>query len=300
MWKPLARQSENQDPKLIFWVSFCSCDIELELLPAADLRLWPRLAIVKERCQVRNPVALWVVTFMVGGLCAGCAGLGYPRETDLSAHLPLGLVTVLSNYNIYWDDEDPGSSDRPGENETPERTRISRADVLVTEAEAILQQSFADAGITALVPKNVILESQAYKNARRRLAWNNARTARAEGYEPVNYGDRNFAAALAEETGVRAGIYIIFDFSKTMASGIGKTGTFRAQVYMRVVVVDATGKALYKRDRFVSSADRIPVSFRYFNQDELMDLFRSAIANACYLFIQEFAAANDLDIGLVQ
>jgi hypothetical protein len=254
------------------------------------------LVIVEKRSPVRNPLATFAVTLITAGLCAGCAGLGYQRETNLSSHLPLGVVTVLSNYNIYWEDEDPGASDRPQKNETPERTRISRADTLISDAEAILQQSFADAGITALVPKSAIIESQAYKNAKRRSAWNNKRTVLAEGYEPVNYGDKNFAAALAEETGVKAGLYFIFDFSKAMASGIGKSGTFRAQLYMQVVVVDATGKILYKKDRFVTSGERIPVSLRYFNQDELIDLFRSTIANACYLFIQEFAVANDLNV----
>ena len=245
---------------------------------------------------MRNPIVIVAVTLITAGLCAGCAGLGYQRETDLSSHLPLGVVTVLSNYNIYWDDEDPESSDRPEKDETPERTRISRADTLISDAEAILQQSFADAGITAVVPKSAIIGSQAYGNARRNSAWNNKRTVLAEGYEPINYRDRNFAAALAEETGVRAGLYFIFDFSKAMASGIGKSGTFRAQVYMTVVVVDAAGKILYKKDRFVAGSDKIPVSHRRFNQDELIDVFRSAIANACYLFIREFAAANNLDV----
>jgi hypothetical protein len=226
----------------------------------------------------------------------GCAGLRYQRETDLGAHLPLGVVTVLSNYNIYWDDEDPQSSDRPRAGETPEKTRISRADVLISDAEAILQQSFIDAGITDVVSKDVIIKSQAYRDAKRKWLWNNDRTVLAEGYEPINYRDKDFAAALAIETGVRAGIYFIFDFSKAMASGIGKNGTFRAQVYMQVVVVDAAGKTLYNRDRFVASSDRIPVSFRSFNEKELLDIFRSAIANACYLFIQEFAVANNLNV----
>jgi hypothetical protein len=255
------------------------------------------LAIVVERNPVRNPIATFAVTLIITGLCAGCSSFGYQRETGLSAHLPLGVVTVLSNYNIYWDDEDPGSSNRPKKNETPERTRVFRADTLVSDTEAILQQSFADAGVTALVPKSVIIESQAYRNAKRRRGWNNKRTVLAEGYEPVNYGDKDFAAALAEETGVKAGLYFVFDFSKTMASGIGKSGTFRAQIYMKVVVVDAAGKILYKRDRVVISDDKIAVSFRYFNRNELADLFRSTIANACYLFIHEFAVANNLNMN---
>jgi hypothetical protein len=247
--------------------------------------------------SLKSPLAKFALLLIVAGICTGCASLRYQRETDLSAHLPLGVVTVLSNSNIYWDDEDPGYSDRLKKGETPEKTRVSRADTLISDAEAILQQSFADAGITAVVPKSAIIESQAYQNAKRKFIWNNKRTALAEDYAPINYADKNFAVALAEETGVKAGIYFVFDFSKAMASGIGKTGTFRAQVYMKVVVVDATGKILYKRDRFVTSNNRIPVSFRSFNQNELLDLFRSAIATACYLFIQEFAVANDLNVG---
>ncbi|MDR2738728.1 MAG: hypothetical protein LBB68_02720 [Treponema sp.] len=233
---------------------------------------------------------------IMAAFCMGCAGFRYQRETALSSHLPLGLVTVLSNYNIYWDDEDPGSSNRPRKNETPEKTRISRADVLINDAEAILMQSFADVGITALIPKEKIIESQAYANAKRNRSWNNKRTVLANGYEPINYKDKNFAAALAEETGVKAGIYIVFDFSKSMTSGIGKTGHFLAQMYMKVIVVDESGRILYKKDRFVASDDSIRVSFRAFNQEELLDLFRSTIANACYLFIQEFAVANSLNL----
>jgi hypothetical protein len=226
----------------------------------------------------------------------GCASFGSQKARDLSSHLPLGIVTVVSNYNIYWEDEDPGASEWPQKKENPEKTRISRADVLINDAEAILRQSFADAGITAVAPKARILESRAYANAKRKRAWNNKSTAIADGYGPVDYGDKNFAASLAEETGVKAGVYIVFDFSKIMTTGIGKTGYFRAQLYMTVIIVDEKGQILYKKNRFVSSDERIRVTLRAFNQNELLDLFRTNIADACYLFIQEFAASNSLEL----
>jgi hypothetical protein len=252
--------------------------------------------MVKQRNSVKNPVAMFVLTFIVAGLCAGCASLGYQRETDLSSHLPLGIITVLSNHNIYWDDEDPGVSDRPRTDETPERTRISRADKLIDDAADILQQSLADAGITEFMPKDTIIKSLVYKDAKRRFLWDNKRMVLAEGYEPIDYKKKDFAMALEEETGIKAGVYVIFDFSKTMASGIGKSGAFRAQVYMTVIIVDSRGKILYRGERFVVSDDKIRVSFRYFNEAELLDIFRSTIANACYLFLQEFAVANNLDM----
>jgi secreted trypsin-like serine protease len=233
----------------------------------------------------------------IAGLCMGCASFGRQKAPDLSSHLPLGIVTVVSNYNIYWDDEDPGASNSPKKNENPEKTQVSRADTLITDAEAILRQSFSGAGITAVAPKDRITGSQAYANAKRRRVWNNENIVIAEGYEPIDYGDKKFAAALAEETGVKAGIYIAFDFSKAMTSGIGKlSGNFRVQLYMKVIIVDEKGQILYRKNRYVSGDERIRVSRRAFNQNELLDLFRSNIANACYLFIQEFAALNSLDL----
>jgi hypothetical protein len=228
----------------------------------------------------------------------GCASFGSRKAIDLSTHLPLGIITVVSNYNIYWADEDPDASEFFKKTKDPEKTRVSRADALITDAEAILRQRFSDAGITAVASKEEITESRAYANAKRKRGWNNKNTCLAEGYEPIDYGDKNFAAALAEETGVKAGIYVAFDFSKAMSSGIGKAiGYFRAQLYMTVVIVDETGRIRYKKNRFVSSDERIPVSLRAFNEEELLDLFRSNIADACYLFIQEFAASNSLEPG---
>ncbi|MFP3040898.1 hypothetical protein LQZ19_03645 [Treponema primitia] len=244
---------------------------------------------------MKSPVIILGVV-ITAGLCMGCAGLRYQKEINLSSNLPLGVITVLSNYNIYWDDEDPGSSNHPKKNENPEKTKVSRADVLITDAEAILMQSFDDVGVTTIVPKEQITGSQAYAKAKRHSRWNKKGFTIANGYDPINFRDKNFALALAKETGVKAGVYVIFDFSKSMSSGIGKTGYFQAQVYMQVIVVDETGRILYKKNRVVTSDNRIRVFHRTFNEQELLDLFRSTIANACYLFIQEFVVANSQNL----
>jgi hypothetical protein len=227
----------------------------------------------------------------------GCASFGRQKARDLSSHLPVGIVTVVSNYNIYWDDEDPDTSELFKKTKDPEKMRGSNAGALINDAEAILRQSFVGAGITAVVSQEQITGSKAYANAKRKREWNNKSKVIADGYGPVDYGDKNFAAALAEETGVKAGIYVVFDFSKVMATGIGKTGNFRAQLNMTVIIVDETGQILYKKNRFESSDERIQVRLRAFNENELLDLFRSNIANACHLFILEFAALNSLVVG---
>jgi hypothetical protein len=234
---------------------------------------------------------------IAAGLCMGCAGLAHQRAGDLSAHVPLGLVTVVSNYNIYWADEDPKAAEWPKREDNPEKTRFATAEGLITEAEAIVRQSFAKAGITAQAPKDRITGSRAYAAAKRQPGWNNKNTVIAGGgYAPINYRDRQFARALAEETGVKGGIYIVFDFAKAMVTGIGKTGTFRAQLHMKVIIVDEAGRVLYNKDRVAASDEKIRVSLRNFNRDELLDLFRFTIADACALFIKDFAAANSLNL----
>ncbi|AEF85730.1 hypothetical protein TREPR_0138 [Treponema primitia ZAS-2] len=241
---------------------------------------------------MKIPVTHFAGAILAAVLCTGCASLGPWKDKNFSFDVPMGIVAVVSNYNIYWDDEDPTSSDRPGKNENPEKTKISRADVLIEDAEAILRQTFVDLGVSNIVPKEKILESQAYKNAPLLRAWKNKNTLSATGYRPINYKDKNFAAALAAETEIKAGLYISFDFSKVMASGMGKSGTFRTQVNMKVIIVDERGKIVYNKNRLVISDDKIRVALRVFNQEELLDLFRSTLANACYLFLQEFVSTD--------
>jgi hypothetical protein len=225
-------------------------------------------------------------------LCTGCASIGPWKDKNFAFDVPMGIVAVVSNSNIYWNDEDPTSSSRPGKNENPEKTKVSKADVLIDDAEAILRQTFVDLGISNMATKEKITESQAYRNAPLLHAWNNKHTLSAAGYRPVNYKDKNFAAALTAETEIKAGIYISFDFAKEMTSGIGKTGTFQALVTMKAIVVDEKGKIVYNKSRLVISDDKIRVSLRAFNQEEMLDLFRSTLANACYLFLQEFVGTN--------
>jgi hypothetical protein len=227
-------------------------------------------------------------------LCLGCTSSGQGK--NWSSYLPLGVIAVVSNSNIYWEDEEPSSSARPSKRATPEKTKVSSAQELISDAEAILQQSFIDAGISDLISRDQILEAQTYKSAPISRFWKGKGYVTADGYLPVNYRDKKFAADIAQEAGVQGGVYLLFDFSRAMASGIGKSGHFRVQVNMQVIIVDSQGVIRYRKNRFISSEDRIPVSFRAYNQEEMMDVFRTVIANACYLFIQDFAASNFLEL----
>ena len=73
-----------------------------------------------------------------------------------------------------------------------------------------------------------------------------------------------------------------------MVSGFSKTGKCRSRVLLRAIMVDSTGKRLYKDELTAYSSDRIDVMTGTYSDDELMDLFREAIGIASFNFVWNF------------
>ncbi|MDR3168066.1 MAG: hypothetical protein LBT93_08985, partial [Treponema sp.] len=113
----------------------------------------------------------------------------------------------------------------------------------------------------------------------------------ADGYRLVYYRDKNFPANMAKETGIQGYMFIAFDFTKNMASGIGKSGTFRARLDMAVTIINTEGKTIYSKIFTVSPYDRISVSGGAYYHEELMDLFQIALAEACDQLITDLNPA---------
>jgi hypothetical protein len=217
---------------------------------------------------------------------AGCASLN--RAPDLSRNLPFGIISIVSNSDIYWYGEGPLTAKAAA---NPEKTKISKADLLINDAEEILWNLFLRVFITAYEGKSRIVGSEAYASGEINRRLDNAGHVIASGYRYINYKDKQFAANLAQERGVQGGIYLTFDFAKKMASGIGKHGTFRAMVDLQVLIVDAEGKLVYRKTWSKVSEDKIPISFGVYNHNDLMGLFKVTIEDI-YL---EFIAVLDPD-----
>jgi hypothetical protein len=220
-------------------------------------------------------------------------------KKDISSIIPVALVSVVSNYDINWYGEGPSLSNSVADstgrlikralrrnNETA--VKISTADGLINDADVILRDTASSVGIAVFMEKNEVLASRAYAEAEinKRQA-NDEEIIQAEGYRFINNRDKAFAADLAAETGAGSCMYVTFEFTKLMASGIGKSGTMRAQVSMAVVIISAAGKTIYNRTHVATSADKISVALGTYQEDELMDLLRSAIYDACDEFFSQ-------------
>jgi hypothetical protein len=210
----------------------------------------------------------------------------------------VGIVYVVSNHDINWHGEEPTSSEEShylmdnvfSRRRAETMIKISKADELVNEADTVFRKILSDSGIAVFTEKETLINARSYAEAEinSRLAAGN--TVAAGGYRLINFRDKAFPGALARETGINCVMYVTFNFTKVMASGIGKTGTMRAQAALTALIIDASGKTLYNKTRTIKSADKIRVSGGFYEEDELMELFRSAISDACYDFVSVFAA----------
>ncbi|MDR2019279.1 MAG: hypothetical protein LBQ14_00760 [Treponema sp.] len=243
-------------------------------------------------------------TVLIAAFCllTGCATLGGGR--DLSSHSPVNIVSVVSNYDINWDGEGP-SLERSlatstgafvkralQKNRQETRVRISKADELINEADLTLRGIAADAGIAAFAGKDEVIAAQAYAGARINPRQDNEDTVAAEGYRFVYFRDKDFPGNMARETGAGSLMFVTFSFTKVVASGVARNGTMRAKVEMNVRIVSAAGKTIFNRSLNLTSSEKIPVSGGYYEEPDLMQLFRSAISDICYEFVAQFKSTK--------
>jgi hypothetical protein len=233
-----------------------------------------------------------VLAFLLFG-CASSAKKG----KDFSAYAPMGLVSVVSNYDINWLGERTfekqdliGSLVRTTlKIKTDDtRVRISKAGELVNEADSILRKILSEAGVFRLEDKGRIINSATYAAAVSKRTSSTPVMIAADGYKPLDYRNKNFASELFLETGVRSILYITFTFNKEMVSGFMKTGMCRARVIMDTRLITPQGKIIYRKVIETQSRDKIEVKNELYSNDELMDLFREAIGEACYRFAWEY------------
>jgi hypothetical protein len=231
-------------------------------------------------------------------LCMGCISTEKARITAAS---PVAVTSVVSNYDINWDGEGPslpasaagkvgrlfwGTVRKPVENS---QVNISRADIILDEADAILRETIAGSGLTGVLDKDPVINSQAYGQAKLNIRQEkDDNIIAAEGYRLVNFRDKALAAALFKEIGAGSCLAASFTFTKVVASGVGKNGTMRAQVAMTVVMMSASGKTIYNRTHRAVSGEKIDVRGGYYDEEGFVDLLRSAVSDACYEFVYQY------------
>ena len=230
-------------------------------------------------------------------LLTACASSPKGKGRDFSRRAPLGLVMVVSNQDIGWlgeknlqDKNTPGGVVRNilGLKKDDEKVRYSTADELVNEADSILRKLITEAEVFRLEDKDRVIGSINSAAAKSKSAKMPADKITADGYRYLNYRDKQFAANFSAETGVKSLLYVTFDFSKEMVSGFMKNGKLRSRVLMEAIVVDASGKFLFRDEFEAFSSEKIEATDGAYSENELMDILKEAIGEVCYRFVMSF------------
>ena len=216
------------------------------------------------------------------------------RGRDFSPYAPMGIISVVSNEDINWRGEETIASGGTagdfvrralGLRRDDEKVLASNAEGLINEAEGTLRKILAEAGVFGLADKERVTSSTAYARAE---ADRGTDQAAAEDYRFVRYRDRKMIAELCRETGLGSLLHVNFEFTKEMVSGIGKNGKCRANVIMTAILLSPEGKILLRKEIETFSSEKIEVSGGGYSHQELMEIFKEPIGEACYRFVWEF------------
>jgi len=235
---------------------------------------------------MKKPVLLILSILIL--FCSGCASSG--KTLLYTQRDPIALVSVVSNDDINWHGEDsidPNAtvlfSSRALRTD-PDIVIISKSDTLIEQAEILIREALAGSVIN-LADRGTVLRSAAYNNAQLNKYQINRKQNKPGDYRFIDYRDKNFASALARETGIQRTMYVDFKFTKSMKFGVGKFGSMRADVEVLFLILDAQGKSILKKKIELGSLSSIDVSGGIYSHSELMVLFESAIYDVCYEFL---------------
>lgn len=237
----------------------------------------------------RTVFILIAAGFVLSGV--GCASSG--KTVLLAQKDPIALVSVISNEDINWQGEASTNPESLGplvkrklRNE-PEMAAITKANELINTAEFMLRSAVNASGRFSLAERETVLNSSAYQNAKERK-FPNREMVTPDNFRFVDVRDKNLPAALAAETGLKRFMYVEFNFTKMLFTGISFIGSCRPDVEMNVVIVDAGRKTIYRKAVSSLSTSGTRTVNGVYNQAELLELFHEAIDGVLFDFFSDF------------
>ena len=237
--------------------------------------------------------------FIVVGIILSAAGCVSSGKAIVEQKAPIALVSMISNRDINWKGEEPTNPNtfsifgNSALRDDPDMTLVSNADDLINTAETLFRAAIDASPLINLAEKETVLSSRAYREAKTNESARNSLVKPSPGgtingdYRFINFRDKSFPAALANETGIGRVMFVEFNFTKSMYSGFGKNGDGRADLDMRIIILDSAGKTLYNKTFSSWSMSTIRVTGGVYSQTGLMELFDSAIINACRDFLDQ-------------
>ncbi len=230
----------------------------------------------------------------------GCSS--YDPFADLSLIDPMAVVRVSADTDITWYNE---SNDKFGGsllgavanavvNDAKDEkvsTLLSRADLLVEQADKALLASLREVGTIGILDKEALLATGAYADVDDSRDLMDTAFVTAEGYKFFNNSSKTaekLAGKLKGETGAKSQLHAHFAFEKIMDTGVEKTGSMGVSVELYVELINDEGDRIYSGYYWEQSNGTIPVVAGLYEPDEMIALFPPVIDRVCQDFAAEF------------
>jgi hypothetical protein len=223
------------------------------------------------------------ISVIVCLVCIGCATTGSLDKQTVIA--PLGILSVTSNNEITWYGEEQKSEGILGNalRKAAKEQLNEKPGDLVVMAEGILHDALMGQGIE-VVDTQRIISSDAYTQAKEDSLTKASGILTPDGYRYVAAKNSDLIKDLGVQTGVKSGLYVYFDFSKMISTGVAKNGTAKACVSMNTTLVNSDGKIIFQKSFFKSSADTFTVVAGIYNPESLMKQYPDVIQEICNEF----------------
>ena len=236
---------------------------------------------------MRKTIYTLIIAFIVLSV-SSCAST---RRRELFNEAPIALVSVLSNYDINWKGEEPLESPTSGSalrrllGADEDWVIFTRAHHIIDEADEIIRTTLEQSPFITFAPKDEVFRSRSYNEAQLNPFIESDNLITPSGYRTIFHRDNNFLSAFARETGIGRSLFITLELTKEMSSGFAKNGNCRALVAMNLMLKDERGRTLFNQTFNTRSWGQTRVTSGAYSQDDFLDLVRSAITEACMVFL---------------
>ena len=232
-------------------------------------------------------------------LCAIVALFSGCKSTPivLEDRSPVVVLAVVGNHAVPWKEEDSQSDDSDdsgGEgvltslvnrvlkgNDVEYLAGYDRLDYAVGSFHALLSEN---AGMK-VVDEKVLLNANAYTSMTENILNFMEAKISATNYKTMLKIGSKRARMIMEETGAKSMLLADFVFQKTNIKGNRWTGEVAALVTMKIIYLDERGNEILNKEYVVTSAERVPIEHRSYDQEALVDLFPPTIDAAINQFI---------------
>lgn len=135
-----------------------------------------------------------------------------------------------------------------------------------------------------ILPKEQVIKSDAYKYAYRSIFNSLSDSTSATGYKDMTVTGSKQARLLMKEFEAKSLVAMDFNFKKIIATGNRQNGKVAALVFMKIKILDSTGREIINEEYTVQSSQTVLIRNGSYDKDEFLEIINKTIDETITVF----------------